>query len=395
MHVDELPTPCLVIERRRLLRNLENMQEKADANGVRLRPHIKTHKSLIIGRRQLELGACGITVAKPGEAEVFVRGGFRDVRVAYPVIGTDKLARLLDMMDDSTISFCVDSLAGARAASSLFAEAGRTVHVLLKVDCGYGRVGAPWNDQEGVELFRVLTELPGLEPIGILTHAGHSYHGPMDGETPVRALRRVAAEERDRMLELARRLLEAGLIQAPANTAPDAHPFEISIGSTPSMAEFENVETDDGLRITEIRPGSYAFNDLTQVALRAARLTDCALTVLSTCVSRRNDEAGRRAVLDAGKKILTSDARHGGDGYGLLLDDPVEMTPLDGARLVTLSEEHGWVRLGGSSDLAVGDRVHVVPNHVCVAVNTQNQAYLVEGENVLQTLSVDARGRVR
>jgi D-serine deaminase-like pyridoxal phosphate-dependent protein len=389
MTIHQLSTPCLLVEEGRLQSNLKRMQAKADAEGVRLRPHVKTHKSMEVVRRQARLGAKGVTVAKVGEAEVFVDAGVEDVRLAYPVIGADKHERLLRLADRARISFCVDTVHGARAASDFYRSAGRTAEVLIAVDCGYGREGISWEAPDAVDFARMVRGLPGLQVTGLLTHAGHSYHGPENGESEEAALRRVAADERDRMLALARRLQSAGVTDAGLSSA-----FEISVGSTPTAAVFEN-RSADGFTVTELRPGTYVYHDLTQVALGAARLDDCALTVLATVVSRQSDGQGERAILDAGKKILTADRRHGSTGYGLILADAEAMEPVAGARIFSLSEEHGWVSLEGGGDLRVGDRVRIVPNHVCLTVNTQDEFHLVDGEEVVGTYPVDARGRVR
>lgn len=389
--LDELPTPSLLVERARLERNLTRMQEKADTSGVRLRPHTKTHKSVALARRQLERGAAGLTVAKVGEAEVFVAAGFEDVRLAYAVVGEDKHARLLRLMDRARISFCVDTRQGAEAASASYHRHGRRAEILVEVDVGHGRCGIPWDDPEAADFVRFVAGLPGLALVGILTHAGQAYHGPAhEDETAEGALVRASREERDRMLHLAARLRRAGIPQA----GPEAG-FEISIGSTPTMAHFEN-STYDGFSITEIRPGNYVFHDAMQVALGAARLEDCALTVLATVISKRRDRAGReRLYLDAGKKVLTSDTGYGTDGYGVLLYNAAAMRPLPHARITGLSEEHGWVEVRGGATLAVGDRVRLVPNHACVAANLQDAYYLVDGQDVLGQLPVDARGHVQ
>ena len=392
MTLEDLPTPCLLVEEQRLGANLERMQAKAAAEGVTLRPHIKTHKSVAIARRQQALGARGITVATVREAEVFAGAGFTDVRVAYPVVGADKHERLLRLMKaDVRVSFCVDTERGAQAASDVYHRHGRRAEVLIEVDTGHGRCGVPWATSEGIRFAQLVSGLPGLKLVGILTHEGHAYHGPAEGETSADALRRVATEARDRMLEVAVRVRTSGV--------PEAVPgrLELSIGSTPSMAQFENTERE-GFRITEIRPGNYVFNDAIQVALGAATLPDCALTALATVVSKRRDGVGReRLYLDAGKKVLTSDVRPGagsdvGD-YGILLYNAAAMRPLPHARLARLSEEHGWVEVQGGATLEVGDRVRIVPNHACVAASTQDRLWLVDGQEVVETLTVDARGR--
>jgi len=387
--LDALATPCLLIDDARLRRNLVQMQEKATGNDVRLRPHTKTHKSIAIARRQQEQGAAGITVAKPGEAETFVEAGFDDVRIAYPVVGADKHARLLALMDRARISFCVDTRAGAEAASAFYDAHDETAEVLVEVDVGHGRCGVPWEDTAAaVDLAQHIAGLPGLRLVGILTHAGQAYHGPREGESPDDALQRAATHERDRMLTIAAQLHAA---EVPGAT-PDA--FTISIGSTPSMAAFQN-RTHEGFQITEIRPGNYVFFDATQVGLGAAALDDCALTVLTTVVSQRKDADATRLYLDAGKKVTTTDTGACTDGYGIALHDPAARTPMDHVTITGMSEEHGWVHAPRDAPLQVGDRVQFVPNHACVTVNTQDAMHLVDDGIAHETLPVDARGLVR
>jgi D-serine deaminase-like pyridoxal phosphate-dependent protein len=160
------------------------------------------------------------------------------------------------------------------------------------------------------------------------------------------------------------------------------------------VRHFENAERSE-FRVTEIRPGNYVYHDATQVAIGSATWDECALTALATVVSRhRNADGSERVFLDAGKKVFTSDRTPGSGTFGTLLWNPRVMEPLPHARLVGLSEEHGWVSVPGGSTLAVGDRVRIVPAHACVAVNTQDQVFVVEGERVVEAWGVDARGRV-
>ena len=387
--LDDLPTPCLLIERRRLDANLEQMQARATANRVTLRPHTKTHKNIAIARHQRGVGAQGLTVAKVGEAEVFVEAGFDDVRLAYAVVGRDRHDRITALLDRARVSFCVDSVEAARQASAIYAARNTQADVLVEIDAGYGRCGLRWDDADLPAFAREVAALPGLNLVGILTHEGNAYHGPREGETKDAALRRVMTETRDRMLEVAARLHRAGV--------PGATPasFEISIGSTPSMTVFENRE-HQGFQITEIRPGNYVFHDIIQVDLGVVTLSACALTVLATVISKHRDRAGReRLFLDAGKKVFTSDTTSLSEGYGCILYNAAAMVPHPHARLTGLSEEHGWVQVRGGATYSIGDRVRVVPNHVCVVVNTQDTVYLVDGEEVVHEWPVDARGRVR
>ena len=387
MPLDALSTPALLIEQSRLQKNLAAMQELADANEVTLRPHAKTHKSVAVARRQHQRGAEGLTVATVAEAETFANAGFDDVRVAYPVTGRDKHERLQALRAATTISFTVDTPAGAEQASTVYAEADDPVDVLMEVDVGHGRCGVHWADKEAaVTLAQRITSLPGLQLAGLLTHAGQAYDGPSDGETKTDALRRVARHERDRVLSVASTLVEAEDVGVTPET------FEISVGSTPSMAAFENAERD-GFRTTEIRPGNYVMHDAMQVALGAASLGDCALTVLTTVVSTQHKPDGsQRAFIDAGKKVFTTDTGYGTEGHGIALADAGEMVPHSSARVDHLSEEHGWLTVPGDTDLTVGDRLRIVPNHACVTVNNQAALHVVDGEQDVDTWPVNARG---
>ena len=394
MTLDDLSTPCLLVEKRRLENNIEAMQRRADENEVALRPHIKTHKSVALARKQMEAGAQGITVAKPSEAKIFVEAGFDDVRVAYPVVGADKHQQLLELTHWAQISFCVDTIQGARAARSFYeAHEGeleqQSVTVLIEIDTGHGRTGIAWDDEAAyLELARLLTGSSVMQLAGILTHAGHSYHGPeSEDESPEEALQRTAREERDRMLHAAAQL------KAADDIGIDPDHFEISIGSTPTMAKFENAK-QDGFSVTEVRPGNYIFYDAMQVGLHAASLDDCALTVLTTVVSKRRTRSSQEQLyLDAGKKIFSTETGYGTEGFGIPLYNAQHMRRLPHAFLPTLSEEHGWMHVPGGSTLEVADRLRVVPNHACLTVDAQDRLYLVAGQDVVREIDVDARGK--
>lgn len=387
MRLDALSTPALLVDKSRLQTNLAEMQAKADDNEVTLRPHVKTHKSVALAKRQRERGAEGLTVATVKEAETFADAGFDDIRVAYPVTGRDKHERLQALRDKARISFTVDTKAGAEQASAVYSPTGDPVDVLIEVDVGHGRCGMHWTDEEAaVELAEHIGDLRGLQLAGILTHAGQAYNGPTDGEPETDALRRAARHERDRMLSVASSLAAAGI----SGVTPDS--FDVSIGSTPSIAGFENTQ-HDGFRVTEIRPGNYVMHDAIQMALGSASLEDCALTVLTRVISTQEKPDGTsRVFVDAGKKVFTTDTGYGTDGLGVPLADAATMTPYPNARIDHLSEEHGWMAVEGDVDLEVGDRLRIVPNHACVTVANQGTLHVVNGETVVDTWSVDARG---
>jgi D-serine deaminase-like pyridoxal phosphate-dependent protein len=376
MNVSTLPTPQVLIDRSRALNNISRAQELAAAAGVRLRPHAKTHKSPIVAAWQIERGAVGICCAKIGEAEVFAGAGIDDIRLPYPV-NPSNADRLLALMDRSSISIIVDHLDVARGWSDAMQRAGRALDVLVKVDVGFHRCGIdPQGDALG--FLQAVASLPGLRLRGLLSHAGHAYHAASE-----EALDAIAAEEAATLTRLRDRAAAAGI-------ALD----EISVGATPTL-RFSARQTG----VTELRPGNYVYFDRTQVSLGAATLDDCALTVLATVVSK---PAGDRIVLDCGSKTLSNDQARGitgVPGYGAVLAGNTDN--LDWAREVDealtierLSEEHATVRVTGGTPLRPGDRVRVLPNHSCVVSNLVDVVRLVEGDEVVETLPVAARGRI-
>ena len=379
MLVSDLPTPALLVDRARLQSNLDAMQARAEAQGVALRPHVKTHKCVEIARLQAARGARGITVATVDEAEAFAAAGSDDVRLATPVVGAGKLERLAALVAGGTrVSFTVDSVAGVERA----ARSCPGAQILVEVDTGYGRCGVGWDDGPALAVVADAVVRAGMALAGVLSHGGDAYAPAADGETADAARRRAMDAERDRALAAAQTLAGAGLL------APGA---EVSVGSTPGVTAFENREAG-GFRVTEVRPGTYAFMDAMQVALGAARLQDCALVCVGTVLSKRRfDDGTERVVTDAGKKVLTSDLRPGSAAFGTVLYSPRSMVAHPHAVVSGLSEEHGWVDTPGGAIWDVGDPVFVVPNHACVAVATRRQLYVVEGDEVTETWDVVAR----
>ena len=379
MLVREIPTPALVVDRPRLLANLDRMAARCADAGLALRPHAKTHKCPEIARLQLSRGAAGLAVATVDEAEAFADAGVTDLRVATPVVGAWRHRRLMALAARGVaVSFTVDTELGAAAAGAAWAAEGRTADVLVEVDTGHGRCGVAWDHPETPGFVRRVRETEGLRLRGLLTHGGHAYWGPREAlaETPAEALVRAMAEERDRLLDLAARLGAAGLLDRDA---------ELSLGSTPTMSVFEPAERD-GWRITEARPGNYAFHDAQQVALGSAALGACALACVATVVSRHRQADGtERVIVDAGKKAMGSDRGWGVDGFGIVLHSPRTRKPMPHARVVALSEEHGWIDVPGGAPFDVGDVVWIVPNHACVAVQQHARLVVAEADEVTGT----------
>ena len=357
------------------MNNIARVQALASASGVRLRPHAKTHKSPVVARWQLDAGAAGICCAKVGEAEVLVGAGITDIRLPYPV-NPSNAPRLLALMDRATISIIVDHPHVVRGWSDAMQRAGRTLDVLVKVDVGFHRCGID-PDADALSFIQTVASLPGLNLRGLLSHAGHAYLAASED-----ALAGIARQEAETLADLRARAAASGI-------ALD----EISVGATPTL-RFSAGQHG----VTELRPGNYVYFDRTQVALGAATLDDCALTVLATVVARHQG----RIILDCGSKTLTNDLARGisaATGYGAVLAG--ETDNLDYAREIDetltierLSEEHATVRVEGETRLEPGDRVRVVPNHSCVVSNMVDVVRLVNGDEVIDTLPVAARGRI-
>lgn len=391
MTINRLVTPAVLIDRGRALRNIDRMQAAAVAHGVQLRPHTKTHKSPIVAGWQLERGAAGICCAKLGEAEVFADSGITDIRLPYP-LNPANAGRLIALLDRTRLSFIVDHPEVARQWSAALTGAGRQVDVLVKVDVGFHRCGIDPAAAGAVDMIKGVGALPGLRLRGLLAHAGHAYHAHSEDE-----LRAMAEGEAATLRELVARCRAAGVVID-----------EVSAGATPP-ARFSLQQ--DGF--TEFRPGNYVYYDRTQVALGAATLDDCALTVLARVVSK---PAANRIVLDSGSKTLTNDGARGfapAAGYGTVLHSLARGHAQSGGNLSSgeslwsgpqvaddtllierLSEEHATVKVtSGSTPLEPGDLVRIVPNHSCVVSNLVDQAWLVDGDHV-EPLLIAARGRI-
>lgn len=370
MTVDALRTPAVLIDKATALRNLDRMQAQANARGIRLRPHTKTHKSPLVAQWQLDRGANGICCAKLGEAEVFAdalgsgQSGLPDIRIPYP-LHPSNADRVLALLDRAHLSFIVDHVGVAKQWSDVMTRAGKSVDILVKIDVGFHRCGIDPDTRETLPTIKEIAALPGLRFKGLLSHAGQTYHAHNERE-----LRVMAMAEAQTMGDLAERCRKDGL---PVE--------EVSAGATPP-ARFSL----DYKVFTEYRPGNYVYFDRTQVSLGAATTEDCALTVLATVVSKPSKH---RLVLDSGSKTLTNDGARGfgsPHGYG-------EVIGHHHLHIERLSEEHATVKVDGTTPLEPGDRVRIIPNHSCVVSNLVDQAWLVDGDSV-QPLPIAARGRI-
>jgi D-serine deaminase-like pyridoxal phosphate-dependent protein len=364
----ELPpidTPALLIDLDIVERNLEWMQQKANSYRVALRPHIKTHKIPELAHLQMRLGARGITAAKVSEAEVMAAAGIKNIFIANQIVTTEKLDRLAALSKEVTISIGLDSVVAARKLSDVFAASGLTIEYLIEINSGLNRCGV-LPGKEAVELFQALDNLPSLRFKGIFTHAGQVY-----GADSLSQVKEVSRFESTIMAETAQAFAEVG-------TSPDI----VSVGSTPTMKVWQGHED-----VTEIRPGNYIFHDAIQVSLGAATLEECALSIVTTVISRPEKE---RAVLDGGSKAFGLDrGAHGKEmtsGFGLVVGKK--------ATLERLSEEHGIMTLDPTVELDIGDKVRIIPNHACAVMNLFDRAYGLRDGKIVEEFKIAARGKV-
>jgi D-serine deaminase-like pyridoxal phosphate-dependent protein len=365
VRLTELDTPALVIDRDRLERNLQRVQQAVARTGKLLRPHIKAHKLPEVARRQLEQGAAGLTTAKLAEAEAMAVAGLDELFICYPLVGRAKIERLRRLARDRKVMTVVDTLVGATALGAAFAGEERPLAVLVKVDAGFGRVGA--SAAEAVELCRQVTAIEGLDLRGVCIHEGSTY-----AEPDTRRRDQLAATQARELVAIAEQVRALGI-------AVDI----VSAGSTPGLAGCLGVEG-----LTEVRPGNYVFYDAIQVGLGVAAPGDCALTVLTTVVSTARPSG---AICDAGSKAFSLDrGAHGLDitqAYGTIVGR-------EGLTLQRLSEEHGWLADESGGGCAVGDVLRVIPNHACAVVNNFDHVWVAEGDEVVGHWPITARGAV-
>ena len=364
MNYLELSTPALMIDLDVLERNLGRMALYCREHGLRLRPHTKTHKTPEVARMQLDRGACGLTVAKVGEAEVMASATDAEILVAYPIFGTEKLRRLAALAKRRSLLIALDNEKTAQEVSRAATAQDSTLSVLVELDVGFGRTGF----QQGsacVELARKIQKMPGLRFSGLMLFAGNIWGN---------ALERQCATTQVKMQV-------SCVLRAFAD---DRMPVEIvSGGSTPGA-----FLSDQITGLTEVRPGTYVYNDLNTYYQGVCQLDDCAARVVATIVSTA---VPGRAIIDAGSKALSSHLLSAGprQGYGYVVEAP-------DANLFRLNEEHGYLDISGSNhQFFVGEVVTVIPNHVCTCVNMHDEVFTIRNGEVTGTWRVAARGKIQ
>lgn len=364
MNFESVKTPGLLLDLDRVRRNSGRMSGVADEKGVRLRPHIKTHKCIEVAKIQTAVHDGAITVSNLAEARSFAKHGFNDITYAVP-IERGKFAEAIEILRSGVkLNLLTDDAATMTLLDEAAGKAGVRFDVFVKIDCGTHRVGVEPHTPEAVDIPRLISDAKNLNFAGILTHAGHSY----DVKTKEEILR-VARHERDVMVELAERL-RAQSIDVPT----------VSIGSTPTMSLIDHL---DG--IDEIRPGNYIFFDNFQATLGSCSFEDTALTVVTAVV--HNNVAHRKLVVDAGAIALSKDRGPVGldpqCGYGRVLDIDGNDT---GMRVTGMSQEHGEIEAGDApafDSLKVGDRLRILANHSCLTAAQHSHYNVIENGEII------------
>lgn len=362
--VSELDTPALLIDLDIMERNLLKLSEYGHEHGLRVRPHTKTHKIPALARKQLELGAAGLTVAKVGEAEVMLAAQPPDLLVAYPIIGASKLERLMQVGRKTSLTMSLDSLVVARQLSEAASKSQVEIGVLAEVDVGLGRVGVPPGEAL-VELIQGITKLPRLHFDGIAFYPGQIKSLDDDGQ---KALKKLA----DLLESILTDLRQAGFA-----------PRIVSGGSTPTLFHSHRLPG-----LNEVRPGTYLFNDRNTVLAGACTFEECAASILVTVVSTA--KAGQM-IIDGGSKTFSSDRPTAGSevSFGRVVEAPE-------AVFTKMNEEHGFVDLRKAGRrFDIGDRVRIIPNHICVAMNLHECVYGIRGDVVEQAWRVEGRGKLQ
>jgi D-serine deaminase-like pyridoxal phosphate-dependent protein len=349
----EYGTPVAVIDMDRVERNIARVQAACDAAGVANRPHIKTHKSPMLARLQIQAGAKGITCQKLGEAEVMANAGVDDILISYNLLGEEKMTRLGALQAKAHMTVAADNPVVVAGLPQAAAHSGRPLAVVVECDTGRKRAGVE-TPAEAIALAREIAASKGLVFAGFMLYPTETGWD------------------------------EAQQFYDEALAGVRAHGLDAAMVSTGGTPNLKNVGKLKGA--TEHRPGTYIYNDRMQVKAGVATWDDCALNIYSTVVSRAGPDRG---ILDAGSKTLTSDTGGGLDGHGLILEHPE-------ARIARFAEEHGFLDLARSNTHPnVGDVVRIVPNHVCVVVNMMDEVVMVRGEEIVGTLPVAARGKLR
>ena len=369
--IASLDTPVAIVDVSRMQRNIQRMQQRMDALGVRLRPHIKTSKCLPVIKAQIAAGASGVTVSTLKEAEHCFAEGISDIFYAV-AIAPGKLAQALTLRRKGCrLSVLTDSVIGAQAIVSFGQQNDERFEVWIEIDCDGHRSGLTVEDNALIDVARVLSE-GGMQLRGVMTHAGSSYE--LDN---LEALQILAEQERFLCVNAAERIREAGVV------CP-----EVSIGSTPTALSALSLKD-----VTEVRAGVYVFFDLVMHNIGVCQTDELALSVLTTVIGHQQDKGW--IITDAGWMAMSRDRgtqRQRQDfGYGQVCTEAGDW--IEGALVTGANQEHGIITLGTAESanivtrFPIGSRLRILPNHACATGAQFPDYHACDAEGVVHTWS--------
>lgn len=368
MRFTELETPALLIDREIMMDNIKFMQNYANKYKVNLRPHTKTHKMPKLASLQEEAGAKGIAVAKVGEAEVMAKNGLNDIFIANEIVGESKLTRIRVLSKNISISFGIDSIEQTEMIEKVFEGADQKAQVLIEIEVGENRSGII-EEADFIDLVNYIKTCKNVHLKGIFSHDGHSYKAEN-----VDDCKKLYIESQKRTLRFAQ---IADELEYSLET--------VSIGSTPSLMHDFGVL--DG--ITELRPGTYIFMDAAQ-GNAIGTYDRCAATVLTTIISRPTVE---RVITDVGAKGITAQRRNKGicttNGLGYIKGyNDVYIHDVFDEHAIIYNEKF-------RNEVHVGDKVEIIPNHICPVCNLYDKAYLISDGEVVEEIPIECRGKLQ
>lgn len=362
---DQIDTPALIIDKDIAIKNIEMMQNIANKHGVVLRPHIKTHRMSYFAKIQIDKGATGIACAKIGEAEVMAANGIKDILIANEIVGEMKYTRLKKLHREIKIRTGIDNQVQIDQIEKIFEGEAKPLEVLIELEVGENRSGII-TDEQLVNIVEYIKTKKNVVLKGIFSHEGHTYKADNVQDCVEKA--QIAYK----------RTIGAAEIIKSLGVEIDT----ISIGATPSIMNGAFLEG-----ITELRVGTYIFFDVGQ-ASAINDFSKCAATVLGTIISQPTKD---RIVLDTGAKALVSQNREGGicstGGFGYVKNS-------DNVRIGALFDEHGLIYDEEfSKKVQIGDKIEIIPSHICPTVNLYDEAYIVSQDKIVEIISIDCRGK--
>ena len=368
MNIQDIDTPALIIDREKMLDNIKFMQAYADRHNVSLRPHTKTHKMPALAKLTENYGAKGIAVAKVGEAEAMAAAGLKDIFIANEIVGNIKWERIRKLAESISISFGIDSPCQVEGIEKVFANEAKPAEVLIEIEVGENRSGIIL-EEDYFKLLETIKTCPHVHLKGVFSHDGNTY-----GAKDLAECFELATAAQKRTVYFANLAREQG--------------FECSVvsyGSTPTF--MNDVPIMEG--ITELRPGTYIFMDVGQ-GNAIGTYDRCAVTVLATVISKPTKE---RTIMDAGAKALTKETRVGGicntNGMGIFLEhQDISVTKLYDEHTIIINEEL-------VKRVEIGDKLRIIPVHICPVCNLYDEAYLVSGDEVVEVLEIAGRGKIQ